>query len=181
MALRAEGHAESLKDNSSCSVMVSPRPHGRPSPGPCLSPGSGHPRTPRALALHVPAPYPTLPPTPQPHTSETAAALLVLTSAPRAHGPQGQPPRLVPDLPPDPVLGPQSEEPEGRSYSTLTTVRETETQTELLTPGSSRAEDEDGRDEGIKQAMTHFVQENGTLRAKPSGNGIYINGRGHLV
>lgn len=74
-----------------------------------------------------------------------------------------------------------SEEPEGRSYSTLTTVRETETQTELLSPGSGRAEDEDGRDAGIKQAMTHFVQENGTLRAKPSGNGIYINGRGHLV
>uniref|UniRef100_A0A7N5JPC5 Nectin cell adhesion molecule 4 n=1 Tax=Ailuropoda melanoleuca TaxID=9646 RepID=A0A7N5JPC5_AILME len=74
----------------------------------------------------------------------------------------------------------QSEEPEGRSYSTLTTVREIETQTELLSPGSGRAEEED-RDEGIKQAMNHFVQENGTLRAKPTGNGIYINGRGHLV
>ncbi|NXN12702.1 NECT4 protein, partial [Indicator maculatus] len=33
----------------------------------------------------------------------------------------------------------------------------------------------------IKQAMTHFVQENGMLQAKPSTNGIYINGRGHLV
>lgn len=76
------------------------------------------------------------------------------------------------------ALGVQSEEPEGRSYSTLTTVREIETQTELL---SGRAEEEEDRDEGIKQAMNHFVQENGTLRAKPTGNGIYINGRGHLV
>lgn len=75
----------------------------------------------------------------------------------------------------------QSEEPEGRSYSTLTTVREIETQTELLSPGSGRTEEEDDQDEGIKQAMNHFVQENGTLRAKPTGNGIYINGRGHLV
>ncbi|XP_005880523.2 PREDICTED: nectin-4 isoform X3 [Myotis brandtii] len=77
----------------------------------------------------------------------------------------------------------QSEEPEGRSYSTLTTVREIETQTELLAPssGCERAEGEEDRDEGIKQAMSHFVQENGTLRAKPTGNGIYINGRGHLV
>uniref|UniRef100_A0A8C2QQM3 Nectin-4 n=1 Tax=Capra hircus TaxID=9925 RepID=A0A8C2QQM3_CAPHI len=74
-----------------------------------------------------------------------------------------------------------SEEPEGRSYSTLTTVREIETQTELLSPGPGRAEEEEDRDEGIKQAMNHFVQENGTLRAKPTGNGIYINGRGHLV
>lgn len=75
----------------------------------------------------------------------------------------------------------QSEEPEGRSYSTLTTVREIETQTELLSPGSGRTEEDDDQDEGIKQAMNHFVQENGTLRAKPTGNGIYINGRGHLV
>ncbi|KAF6293319.1 nectin cell adhesion molecule 4 [Rhinolophus ferrumequinum] len=74
-----------------------------------------------------------------------------------------------------------SEEPEGRSYSTLTTVREIETQTELLSPGSGHAEEEEDGDEGIKQAMNHFVQENGTLRAKPTGNGIYINGRGHLV
>lgn len=81
------------------------------------------------------------------------------------------------------ALGLQSEEPEGRSYSTLTTVREIETQTELLAPssGCERAEGEEDRDEGIKQAMSHFVQENGTLRAKPTGNGIYINGRGHLV
>uniref|UniRef100_A0A5F8G4Q7 Nectin-4 n=1 Tax=Monodelphis domestica TaxID=13616 RepID=A0A5F8G4Q7_MONDO len=75
----------------------------------------------------------------------------------------------------------QSEEPEGRSYSTLTTVREIETQTELLSPGSGRTDEEEDRDAGIKQAMNHFVQENGTLRAKPTGNGIYINGRGHLV
>ncbi|KAJ8794226.1 hypothetical protein J1605_003372 [Eschrichtius robustus] len=74
-----------------------------------------------------------------------------------------------------------SEEAEGRSYSTLTTVREIETQTELLFPGSGRTEEEEDQDEGIKQAMNHFVQENGTLRAKPTGNGIYINGRGHLV
>lgn len=79
------------------------------------------------------------------------------------------------------ALGLQSEEPEGRSYSTLTTVREIETQTELLSPGSGRTEEEEDQDEGIKQAMNHFVQENGTLRAKPTGNGIYINGRGHLV
>lgn len=86
---------------------------------------------------------------------------------------------LIPDL--SSALGLQSEEPEGRSYSTLTTVREIETQTELLSPGSGRTEEEDDQDEGIKQAMNHFVQENGTLRAKPTGNGIYINGRGHLV
>lgn len=44
-------------------------------------------------------------------------------------------------------------------------------------------EEEEERDDenNIKQAMTHFVQENGTLRAKPTTNGIYINGRGHLV
>ncbi|XP_067584489.1 nectin-4 isoform X10 [Pseudorca crassidens] len=88
-------------------------------------------------------------------------------------------PALVPDLPS--ALGLQSEEAEGRSYSTLTTVREIETQTELLSPGSGRTEEEEDQDEGIKQAMNHFVQENGTLRAKPTGNGIYINGRGHLV
>lgn len=88
-------------------------------------------------------------------------------------------PAQAPDSPP--ALGLQSEEPEGRSYSTLTTVREIETQTELLSPGPGRAEEEEDRDEGIKQAMNHFIQENGTLRAKPTGNGIYINGRGHLV
>ncbi|MEE6507309.1 hypothetical protein FKM82_019511 [Ascaphus truei] len=100
------------------------------------------------------------------------------------------------------------EEADRRSYSTLTTVRETETQTELL----STVPDEEGKEECeelndqeeevpekepeqverdgsggienqpfIKQGMTHFYQENGTLRAKPSTNGIYINGRGHLV
>ncbi|KAM4661899.1 nectin-4 [Discoglossus pictus] len=100
------------------------------------------------------------------------------------------------------------EEADRRSYSTLTTVRETETQTELL----STVPDEDVKEENeesneqevqteekendqnerdvnggmenqpfIKQGMTHFYQENGTLRAKPSTNGIYINGRGHLV
>lgn len=130
---------------------------------------------PGALALHVP-------PSPEPHTSETAVTVLVVPDlrppSPRPSGPAAPPGSRRAA---DPVLGPQSEEPEGRSYSTLTTVRETETQTELLSPGSGRAEDEDGRDAGIKQAMTHFVQENGTLRAKPSGNGIYINGRGHLV
>lgn len=43
-------------------------------------------------------------------------------------------------------------------------------------------EEEEEREENtIKAAMTHFVQENGTLRAKPTTNGIYINGRGHLV
>lgn len=86
---------------------------------------------------------------------------------------------MVPHIPS--ALGLQSEEPEGRSYSTLTTVREIETQTELLSPGPGHAEEEEDGDEGIKQAMNHFVQENGTLRAKPTGNGIYINGRGHLV
>lgn len=105
-----------------------------------------------------------------------------LTSDPTAPHPAPLPsgsPASGPDLPS--ALGVQSEEPEGRSYSTLTTVREIETQTELLSPGSGRAEEEEDRDEGIKQAMNHFVQENGTLRAKPTGNGIYINGRGHLV
>lgn len=88
---------------------------------------------------------------------------------------------------------------EGRSYSTLSTVREIETQTELPPPPPTpvqeiqteekeekeekEKEEEEERDgeNNIKQAMTHFVQENGTLRAKPTTNGIYINGRGHLV
>ncbi|KAM4690896.1 nectin-4 [Rhinophrynus dorsalis] len=100
------------------------------------------------------------------------------------------------------------EEADRRSYSTLTTVRETETQTEVL----SSVPDEEVKEEReelvapeeqvetkefdqaepdttastenqpfIKQGMTHFYQENGTLRAKPSTNGIYINGRGRLV
>lgn len=83
----------------------------------------------------------------------------------------------------------QSEEAEGRSYSTLSTVREIETQTEVpaapLLPAPEgkepKEEEEDGGDNPIKQAMTHFVQENGMLQAKPTTNGIYINGRGHLV
>ncbi|CAM5175891.1 unnamed protein product [Eretmochelys imbricata] len=89
-----------------------------------------------------------------------------------------------------------SEEAEGRSYSTLSTVREIETQTEqppapALVPEEEKEEKEKEREEEeeeeereentIKAAMTHFVQENGTLRAKPTTNGIYINGRGHLV
>ncbi|KAJ7401524.1 hypothetical protein WISP_00171 [Willisornis vidua] len=93
-----------------------------------------------------------------------------------------------------PVPCHQSEEPEGRSYSTLSTVREIETQTDVpaapLLPAPAgkgpKEEEEDGGGGGtggdpIKQAMTHFVQENGMLQAKPSTNGIYINGRGHLV
>ncbi|XP_068271376.1 nectin-4 isoform X2 [Nyctibius grandis] len=87
------------------------------------------------------------------------------------------------------ICSAMSEEPEGRSYSTLSTVREIETQTEVpavpAAPGKEpREEEEDGGGGGgdpIKQAMTHFVQENGMLQAKPSTNGIYINGRGHLV
>ncbi|XP_074836800.1 nectin-4 [Carettochelys insculpta] len=86
-----------------------------------------------------------------------------------------------------------SEDAEGRSYSTLSTVREIETQTEqasvpALAPApapeeekTEEEEEEQGEDNTIKAAMTHFVQENGTLRAKPTTNGIYINGRGHLV
>ncbi|XP_038238699.1 nectin-4 [Dermochelys coriacea] len=82
-----------------------------------------------------------------------------------------------------------SEEAEGRSYSTLSTVREIETQTEQpAAPEEEKEkereeeEEEEEREENtIKAAMTHFVQENGTLRAKPTTNGIYINGRGHLV
>uniref|UniRef100_A0A8C3FPZ8 Nectin-4 n=1 Tax=Chrysemys picta bellii TaxID=8478 RepID=A0A8C3FPZ8_CHRPI len=77
-----------------------------------------------------------------------------------------------------------SEEAEGRSYSTLSTVREIETQTEQPPAPALREEEEEEeeREENtIKAAMTHFVQENGTLRAKPTTNGIYINGRGHLV
>ncbi|XP_064331114.1 nectin-4 [Phalacrocorax carbo] len=93
------------------------------------------------------------------------------------------------------ICSAMSEEPEGRSYSTLSTVREIETQTEvpaaplLPTPVGKdpKEEEEDGGggggrgDDPIKQAMTHFVQENGMLQAKPTTNGIYINGRGHLV
>ncbi|NWZ30577.1 NECT4 protein, partial [Asarcornis scutulata] len=86
------------------------------------------------------------------------------------------------------VLG-RDEEAEGRSYSTLSTVREIETQTEVpaapLLPAPEgkepKEEEEDSGDNPIKQAMTHFVQENGMLQAKPTTNGIYINGRGHLV
>ncbi|XP_075764252.1 nectin-4 isoform X1 [Pelodiscus sinensis] len=87
-----------------------------------------------------------------------------------------------------------SEETEGRSYSTLSTVREIETQTEQppapapapeeKAKGEDEAEEEEEEREEentIKAAMTHFMQENGTLRAKPTTNGIYINGRGHLV
>ncbi|XP_077112971.1 nectin-4 isoform X1 [Ranitomeya variabilis] len=96
------------------------------------------------------------------------------------------------------------EEVDRRSYSTLTTVREIETQTELLaTVPDEEVKEEDAEDEPleekelelsdrgstgvlstqpfIKQGMSHFYQENGTLRAKPTTNGIYINGRGHLV
>ncbi|XP_069463295.1 nectin-4 [Ambystoma mexicanum] len=103
------------------------------------------------------------------------------------------------------------EEADHRSYSTLTTVREIETQTELLSSAvpSEEVQEQDeneeqvqdgeekdsGREEesekditssvenqpSIKQAMDHFYPENGTLRIKPSTNGIYINGRGHLV
>ncbi|XP_046759823.1 nectin-4 isoform X1 [Gallus gallus] len=88
------------------------------------------------------------------------------------------------------ICSAMSEEAEGRSYSTLSTVREIETQTEvpvspLLSPSLEgkevKEEEEDGGDNPIKQAMTHFVQENGMLQARPSTNGIYINGRGHLV
>ncbi|XP_066062624.1 nectin-4 [Chamaea fasciata] len=91
------------------------------------------------------------------------------------------------------ICSAMSEEPEGRSYSTLSTVREIETQTDVPVvpvvpavppaPGGKEAEEEEGGGGGdpIKQAMTHFVQENGMLQAKPSSNGIYINGRGHLV
>ncbi|KAM4014138.1 nectin-4 [Anomaloglossus baeobatrachus] len=98
------------------------------------------------------------------------------------------------------------EEVDRRSYSTLTTVREIETQTDLLAtvPDEDvKEEEEDAENEPleekelelsdrgstgvlstqpfIKQGMSHFYQENGTLRAKPTTNGIYINGRGHLV
>lgn len=98
------------------------------------------------------------------------------------------------------------EEADRRSYSTLTTVREIETQTELLAtvPDEEVKEEEEEVQEEpleekelelsergstgvlstqpfIKKGMNHFYQENGTLRAKPSTNGIYINGRGHLV
>uniref|UniRef100_A0A8C2YCR5 Nectin cell adhesion molecule 4 n=1 Tax=Coturnix japonica TaxID=93934 RepID=A0A8C2YCR5_COTJA len=88
------------------------------------------------------------------------------------------------------LRGDSLEEAEGRSYSTLSTVREIETQTEvpmspLLPPSLEgkevKEEEEEGGDNPIKQAMTHFVQENGMLQARPSTNGIYINGRGHLV
>ncbi|XP_041429811.1 nectin-4 [Xenopus laevis] len=99
------------------------------------------------------------------------------------------------------------EEADRRSYSTLTTLKETETQTELLSTvpdeemievGEETEQVEQSQEKEsnptevdgtvgvanqpfIKQGMSHFHQENGTLRAKPSANGIYINGRGHLV
>ncbi|XP_068778211.1 nectin-4 [Struthio camelus] len=87
------------------------------------------------------------------------------------------------------ICSAMSEEAEGRSYSTLSTVREIETQTEVpaapllptLEGKEPKEEEEDSSDNPIKQAMTHFVQENGMLQAKPTTNGIYINGRGHLV
>ncbi|CAN8206837.1 unnamed protein product [Coccothraustes coccothraustes] len=95
------------------------------------------------------------------------------------------------------ICSAMSEEPEGRSYSTLSTVREIETQTDVPVvsavpavpppPAPSGKESKEEEEEGggggdpIKAAMTHFVQENGMLQAKPSSNGIYINGRGHLV
>uniref|UniRef100_A0A8C3MHQ5 Nectin-4 n=1 Tax=Geospiza parvula TaxID=87175 RepID=A0A8C3MHQ5_GEOPR len=97
------------------------------------------------------------------------------------------------------ICSAMSEEPEGRSYSTLSTVREIETQTDVPVvvpavpavppppaPGGKEPKEEEeegggGGGDPIKAAMTHFVQENGMLQAKPSSNGIYINGRGHLV
>lgn len=160
--------------------------------GPSPAPGGGRPAAPpqslclcpRTSAVPVfsrrPSPCGTLAPGPQLRAPGAFASPLTLRlpPCPGCPIPSGGP-AWVPDAPS--VLGVQSEEPEGRSYSTLTTVREIETQTELLSPGSGRAEEEEDRDEGIKHAMNHFVQENGTLRAKPTGNGIYINGRGHLV
>ncbi|KAM5126776.1 nectin-4, partial [Mantella aurantiaca] len=117
--------------------------------------------------------------------------------------------RLHPDSLRDPSISSiMGEDIDRRSYSTLTTVRETETQTELLStvPDEEVKEESEGDEEEeeamdekeleqserdsngvienqpfIKQGMMHFYQENGTLRAKPSTNGIYINGRGHLV
>lgn len=169
-----------------CSSGPSPGPTwgapAAPSPQPGLLPPGPHLRCAFALCL----PFPVANAHSWPLISELLCLwvncnpCLCVTSDPTE--PQPAPlvsgcPALVPDLPS--ALALQSDEPEGRSYSTLTTVREIETQTELLSPG--RAEEEEDRDEGIKQAMNHFVQENGTLRAKPTGNGIYINGRGHLV
>ncbi|KAG8539584.1 hypothetical protein GDO81_020700 [Engystomops pustulosus] len=116
---------------------------------------------------------------------------------------------LHPDSLRDPSISSMmGEEADRRSYSTLTTVREIETQTELLAtvPDDEMKEEEEDdiapeepveekelelSERGstgilstqpfIKQGMSHFYQENGTLRAKPTTNGIYINGRGHLV
>ncbi|KAM9294677.1 nectin-4 [Gastrophryne carolinensis] len=115
--------------------------------------------------------------------------------------------RLHPDSLRDPSLcSMMGEEADRRSYSTLTTVRENETQTELLStvPDEEVKEEEEEEEEMmmadkererseqgstgligtqpfIQQGMTHFYQENGTLRAKPTTHSIYINGRGHLV
>ncbi|NXX35472.1 NECT4 protein, partial [Nicator chloris] len=80
------------------------------------------------------------------------------------------------------ICSAMSEEPEGRSYSTLSTVREIETQTDVVpvvavvpaaapAPGGKEPKEEEeeggGGGDPIKQAMTHFVQENGMLQAKP--------------
>lgn len=170
-----------------------PAPPASPllSSGPSPAPGGGRPAAPpQSLCLcprtsAVPVSPAVLPRAghslPGPSSEPRSFRLTSDPSAPSLSPPPipSGGPAWVPDVPS--ALGVQSEEPEGRSYSTLTTVREIETQTELLSPGSGRAEEEEDRDEGIKHAMNHFVQENGTLRAKPTGNGIYINGRGHLV
>ncbi|XP_072420669.1 nectin-4-like [Chiloscyllium punctatum] len=57
-----------------------------------------------------------------------------------------------------------------------------------LTPSpsvlDSQTEDEDevtDRQQSIQAAMGHFYSHNGTLRAKPTGNGIYIARREHCV
>lgn len=78
----------------------------------------------------------------------------------------------------------QIDELERRSSSTITTVREIEVQTEMEVLASLEAEESvnstDNQEE-IQIAMSHFYPENGTLRPKPTCNGIYITRKENFV
>ncbi|XP_043915420.1 nectin-4 isoform X2 [Protopterus annectens] len=78
----------------------------------------------------------------------------------------------------------QIDELERRSSSTIATVREIEVQTEMEVLTSQEADEAlsstDSHGE-IQTAMTHFYPENGTLRPKPTCNGIYITRKENFV
>ncbi|XP_064424643.1 nectin-4 [Latimeria chalumnae] len=71
-------------------------------------------------------------------------------------------------------------EDERYSLSTITTVREMEVQTDPV-PTTVPEDDDLSSPQSIQEAMNHFQQQNGTLRAKPSANGIYVGQRGQFV